>query len=80
MRFHTSLKPTDSGGLITVEIAGVEPKDLADWLWAKHRIFVTPIEHDEFKGIRVTPNVYTTVREMDRFGEALRLAAKSGIA
>jgi isopenicillin-N epimerase len=79
VRFHTNLAPEHSCGLTTVEVQGIAPADLAAWLWEKHRIFVTTIEHEQFQGIRVTPNVYTTLDEVDRFAEAMRSAARHGI-
>lgn len=79
VRFHTNLEPSHSCGLTTVEIVGIEPADLAAWLLDKHGIFVTGIGHPSFKGIRVTPNVYTTFDEIDRFAAAMRKAAREGI-
>ena len=37
----------------------------------KWRIIATPINHAEYTGIRVTPNVYTTIEEIDTFGDAM---------
>ena len=71
VRLHTSLKPGKSCGLATVEILEVDPGKLTEHLWKKHRILVTPIDHPEFRGIRVTPSVYTTVEEIDRFREVM---------
>jgi selenocysteine lyase/cysteine desulfurase len=48
-------------------------------MWNKHRIIVTPIKHDEFEGLRVTPNVYTTLEEVDRFADAMETIIKNGI-
>lgn len=79
VRFHTNLAPAHSCGLTTVEIEGIEPDKLATWLFDKHGIFVTTIGHEAFKGIRVSPNVYSTLSEVDRFGEAMRRAARDGI-
>jgi selenocysteine lyase/cysteine desulfurase len=45
-----------------------------------HRVVQTPIVHAEFKGIRVTPNVYTTLEEIDRFSELVLTAIHKGIA
>jgi selenocysteine lyase/cysteine desulfurase len=36
--------------------------------------------HAEFSGIRVTPNVYTTLDEIDRFSELVLKAMRTGIA
>lgn len=48
-------------------------------LFDKHRIFTTPIVHEEFQGIRITPNVYTTRGELDRFSEQMDLIARKGL-
>lgn len=79
IRFHTNLDPHFSCGLTTVEIKGIEPGDLAAWLLDKKGIFVTGIGHESFKGIRVTPNVYTTLDEIDRFKDAMLEACRAGI-
>lgn len=78
--FHTRLEPEHSCALTTVEVKGINPPDLAAWLLAKHGIFVTTIDHPQFKGIRVTPNVYSLASEVDRLGDALLIAATKGIA
>ncbi|HEX5759870.1 MAG TPA: aminotransferase class V-fold PLP-dependent enzyme [Thermoanaerobaculia bacterium] len=78
-RLHTSLKPGLACGLATVEIEGVEPQELADHLWKKHRILVTPIVHPEFRGVRVTPSVYTTLEEVDRFAAAMEAVLDGGL-
>ena len=40
----------------------------------------TPIKHAEFEGIRVTPNVYTTIEEIDTFAAEMEKVLKKGIA
>ncbi|MBM4167903.1 MAG: aminotransferase class V-fold PLP-dependent enzyme [Ignavibacteria bacterium] len=79
IRFHTSFDSDQSCGLATVEIVGIEPPALTSYLMSKHKIFTTAIVHDEFKGIRVTPNVYTNLYELDRFCEVMRDVAKNGL-
>jgi hypothetical protein len=49
------------------------------YLFDKHHIFTTPIMHEEFQGIRITPNVYTTLNELDRFSEQMELIARKGL-
>ena len=51
----------------------------AHYLMSAHKIFTTPIVHDEFNGIRITPNVYTTLNELDRFCEVMRRVATKGL-
>jgi selenocysteine lyase/cysteine desulfurase len=48
-------------------------------MWAQHRIIVTPIPHEEFQGVRVTPNVYTTLDEVDRFADAMMTVVRKGL-
>jgi len=69
---HTSRNPKYACGIATVEIKGIEPGELANRMWQKHRIIVTPINHPQFKGVRVTPNVYTTLEEIGRFTDAMQ--------
>lgn len=71
VRIHTSYDPTQSCGLTLFDIDGVDLSKLALHLEQVHRIITTPIVHDEFRGIRITPNVYTTVREIDIFAETV---------
>src|SRR5262249_48911346 len=83
VRLHTSLKPAFSCGIGTVQIEGVDSSKLAEWLMsakARHHILVTAIKHDEFEGIRVTPNVYTTLEELDRFSDAMEEVLRTGLA
>jgi selenocysteine lyase/cysteine desulfurase len=48
-------------------------------LWDRWRIIATPIVHEEFEGLRVTPNVYTTIEEIDTFASAMEQIASTGI-
>jgi isopenicillin-N epimerase len=76
------LTPLDSpwgAGIGFLHIEGLDPVKLGGWLNAQHRITQTPITHPEFSGIRVTPNVYTTLDEIDRFGELVLRAMATGI-
>jgi len=70
---HTSRNPKYACGIATVQIKGMEPGELNSALWQDHRIITTPIIHDQFEGIRVTPNVYTTLEEIGRFVDAMKV-------
>ncbi|HET8866391.1 MAG TPA: aminotransferase class V-fold PLP-dependent enzyme [Gracilimonas sp.] len=69
---HTSRDPKYACGIATVQIKGMEPGELNSTLWTDYRIITTPIVHDQFEGIRVTPNVYTTMEEIGRFVDAMK--------
>lgn len=79
VRLHTSLKPGRACGLGTVQIDQIDSEQLTGYLWENHRILVTTIKHDEFEGIRVTPHVYTTLEEIDRFCDVMEDVIKHGI-
>ena len=76
---HTNLKPGFSGAFATVGIEGVKTAELAAHLFAKHRIFTVGISHPQFEGLRVSPNVYTTLNEVDRFADAVEAVLKNGL-
>ena len=79
VRLFTSFDPAQSCGLANVGIDGIDPGALTEYMWATRRIIVTPITHPDCTGIRVTPNVYTTVREVDLFAEAMEQVLEKGI-
>ena len=79
IRLYTSLKPQFACGIATVEIDGIDSGELAGWLRKRHGIVVTVIRHDQFEGIRVSPSVYTTSEELDRFTTAMERAVREGL-
>jgi isopenicillin-N epimerase len=78
-RLHTSLRPEFSCAIANLTIDGIDPAALQGWLWEKHRILVTAITHEECPGIRVTPGIYTTIEELERFCDAVVRAMKHGV-
>ncbi|MGH7677026.1 MAG: aminotransferase class V-fold PLP-dependent enzyme [Gemmatimonadaceae bacterium] len=78
-RMLTPIGPNESGAIGVITFDGLEIAKLQPWLYAKHRIVATPIINDEMSGLRVTPNVYTTLEEVDRFAEVVLSALKTGL-
>jgi selenocysteine lyase/cysteine desulfurase len=76
---HTSLDPAHSCAIGTVQIAGVPTPKVVERLWARWRIIATPIVHAEYEGARITPNVYTTIEEIDTFAGAMEQIADTGV-
>ena len=76
----TKIGPTESGAIGVLAIDGMDMGKLGGWLLNNHRIVTTPMVTDEFQGIRITPNVYTTVDEVDLFADRVSRAIRSGIA
>ncbi len=40
-------------------------------LWTKYNIITTYIPSEAYSGLRITPNIYSTVRDVDTFSEAV---------
>lgn len=79
VRLHTSTKDGLACGLATVQVEGVDTGALGAHLWGEHRILATPIHHAEFEGLRVTPSVYTTLEELERFSEVMERVIRHGL-
>ena len=80
IRVLTPLDDRHAGGIALVQVDGIDTPALQGWLWSKHRIITTPIVHPEFHGLRITPNVYTMLDEVDRFSDAVLQAVRHGVA
>ncbi|MBK7935172.1 MAG: aminotransferase class V-fold PLP-dependent enzyme [Acidobacteria bacterium] len=65
--FNTSFDPEQFCAIANFSIEGGDVTKITKYLMARHKIIATPIVHDEFSGIRVTPNIFTKIGELDRF-------------
>ena len=79
-RMITPIGKNASGAIGVLSIEGMDMGKLGAWLLAQHRIVTTPMVNDEINGIRITPNVYTTVEEVDLFADRVIRAIRDGIA
>jgi selenocysteine lyase/cysteine desulfurase len=79
IRFNTSFDPNQMCAIANVHIEGTNPEAVVKYLFDKHHIFTVPIMHQEFQGIRITPNVYTTLNELDRFCDQMERIARHGL-
>jgi isopenicillin-N epimerase len=70
VKLLTSRDPKMSCGIGLFSVEGKKPVDILTTLWERHQIIVTMIL-EPIEGVRVTPNVYTTLDEIDRFCEAV---------
>jgi isopenicillin-N epimerase len=66
-----SLDPAQSCGIGFLAFNGVDAGKMREALWGKYAIVTAYVPHEEYTGLRITPNVYTTVGEIDRFSEAV---------
>ena len=79
IRLNTSLKPGFACGIANVGVDGVDTGELQKHLWKRHRIYTIGIHHEQFDGLRVSPSVYSTLDEVDRFSEAMEEVLRNGL-
>jgi selenocysteine lyase/cysteine desulfurase len=70
--FLQSKPAHQSCAIANVAVAGKKPEEVAGELFSKHRIHTVAINWENIHGVRVTPNVYTSTRELDRLAAAIR--------
>jgi selenocysteine lyase/cysteine desulfurase len=75
VKIHTPTSKAFSGALGLFSIEGKKPGEIESELIKKHSIHVVPIEHENINGVRVTPNVYTTLNDLDRLVKAIETIA-----
>jgi selenocysteine lyase/cysteine desulfurase len=68
---NTSLVPEQFCAIGNFSIQGGNVTKITEYLMARHKIIATPIVHNEFTGIRITPNIFTAIRELDRFCQVI---------
>jgi len=79
VKILNSREPNQSWGLYNVSV-GSDPSKAYDFLWGKYRIITAAIKRSDYQGLRVTPNVYTTLDEIDTFAAALTEYVRSNAA
>ena len=79
-------EPAQAWGVAAVSIDGIDVGELAKFLMDKYRIVVVrssggapPNQVFDYQGLRVSPNVYTTLEEIDTFVEAMEDALANGV-
>ena len=79
VRFYTANDDRQAGALATMSVEGMGANELTDVLQARYAIHVRPrFVEGEWEGIRVTPNVFSTLEEVDTFSRAVREIAAGG--
>jgi len=58
-------------GIANVGLKNMPPKDLAIQLMDRYQIFTVAIDYANVQGCRISPNVFTTTKELDHFIKAL---------
>jgi len=86
VKILTSYDPEQSCGIGTLTIENMDLGKLVQVLFKKHKIYIITVGIPSFElngekitGIRVTPSIYTTLRELDVFIEAVSYYVKHGL-
>jgi selenocysteine lyase/cysteine desulfurase len=69
---NTPTDPARACGIANVGIRNMKPGEMAETLLKKHRIWTVAIDGQGVQGCRITPNIYTTTKELDTFVQALK--------
>jgi len=77
VKLHISLKPEYSCALGTFSIDGLDVGDISTKLMADYQIHTVSIKWENVNAVRVTPHVYTTTKDLDRFIDAVGKIAMS---
>lgn len=79
-------EPAETWGVAAVNIEGIDVRALAKFLMEKYRIIVVPLvggappgQVFDYQALRVSPNIYTTLEEIDTFVMAMEDALKGGV-
>ena len=74
---NTPTTPDRSCAISNVGIKNMKPAILAERLMKEHKIFTVAIDYANVQGCRITPNLYTTTKELDVFVAALNTLSKA---
>ncbi len=61
-----------SCGIGNVGLTNMSPSKMEDLLFQKYKIFTVAIDYANVKGCRISPNIFTTTKELDIFVEAVK--------
>jgi len=76
VKLHTSLLPQWGCAIGNVSVEGKKPGELDAFLLEKYKVHTVGIEWENIKGVRVTPNVYTTAKNLDVLVEGITAFAQ----
>ncbi|MCF8238140.1 MAG: aminotransferase class V-fold PLP-dependent enzyme [Saprospiraceae bacterium] len=73
----TPVSPDWSGAIALLQVDGKEPSEVSQALWRDYKIHTVAIVWEEIKGVRITPHVYTSLRDLDLLVKAIRQIASA---
>jgi selenocysteine lyase/cysteine desulfurase len=76
VKLGTSTKPGFGCAIGLVSVDGKKPADLDNFLFTNYKIHAVGIEWENIKGVRITPNVYTSIKNLDILVEGIEKFGK----
>ena len=73
--FNQPKSPSLACAIASVAIEGKKPEEISGELFNKHKIHTVAINWENIHGVRVTPNVYTSLKDLDKLASALKKMA-----
>ncbi|WP_336517639.1 aminotransferase class V-fold PLP-dependent enzyme [Pollutibacter soli] len=73
--FNQPVNPKLSCAIANVSIKGKKPEEVSGELFNKYKIHTVAINWEDIHGVRVTPNVYTSTKDLDKLAGAIRKIA-----
>jgi selenocysteine lyase/cysteine desulfurase len=70
--FNQPKSPLLSCAIASLVVAGKKPEEVAGELFTKHKIHTVAINWENIHGVRVTPNVYTSLKDLDKLANAIK--------
>ncbi len=77
--FTTSFDAKQFWAIANFRIEGFRSIQIGEYLMSKHKILTIPILHDEFEVIRITPNIYIMLWELDRFCKVIEEIVRNAL-
>ena len=71
VKIHTSLNPKYSCAICGVSVSGMTPGELDTQLFNKYKIHTVGIVWENISCVRVTPHVYTSLKDLDKLVKAI---------
>jgi isopenicillin-N epimerase len=79
VHFYTSLDPGMSCAIATIRLEGLSSAAIYKYLWDKHNILTAGFNLLGINGLRMSPNLFTTLDELDQFCEVMERVANNGL-
>ncbi len=70
-KVYTSMKDEFSCAIALIGLEGKDSMTISNVLYKKYRIHTVAMNHEQIDGVRITPNVYTSLAELDKLVAAL---------